>query len=139
MEAEHFAASWTREHRKDAAFRFYLGQSALAKQDYAAAASEFRGVVDLQPNNATALNNLAWASAQIKDPKAIEYAEKANRLAPNQPAVMDTLAMILVEKDRPAALEVLRAVAERHPDDAALANLVERTERLSNNHAFALG
>ncbi|KRA81326.1 adenylate/guanylate cyclase domain-containing protein [Altererythrobacter sp. Root672] len=48
-------------------------------------------------------------------------------------------AMILVEKDKPAALEVLRGVAERHPDDAALANLVERTERLSNNYAFILG
>ncbi|MBT2135011.1 adenylate/guanylate cyclase domain-containing protein [Croceibacterium sp. LX-88] len=48
-------------------------------------------------------------------------------------------AMILVEKDRPAALEVLRRIAEKHPDDAALANLVERTERLSNNYAFALG
>jgi adenylate cyclase len=48
-------------------------------------------------------------------------------------------AMILVEKDRPAALEVIRAVADRHPDDAALANLVERTERLTTNHAFILG
>ena len=48
-------------------------------------------------------------------------------------------AMILVESDRAAALEVLRAVSDRHPDDAALANLVERTERLSGNHAFVLG
>ena len=48
-------------------------------------------------------------------------------------------AMILVEKDRPAALEVIRRVAESHPDDAALANLVERTERLTHNHAFVLG
>lgn len=48
-------------------------------------------------------------------------------------------AMILVEKDRAAALEVIRAVADRHPDDAALANLVERTERLTTNHAFILG
>jgi adenylate cyclase len=47
--------------------------------------------------------------------------------------------MILVENDRPAALEVIRRVADRHPDDAALANLVERTERLTNNHAFVLG
>ena len=48
-------------------------------------------------------------------------------------------AMILVEKDRTAALEVIRAVAEKHPDDAALANLVERTERLTTHHAFVLG
>jgi adenylate cyclase len=48
-------------------------------------------------------------------------------------------AMILVESDRPGALEVIRGVAERHPDDAALANLVERTERLTTNYAFVLG
>jgi len=48
-------------------------------------------------------------------------------------------AMILVENDRTAALEVLNQVADKHPDDAALANLVERTERLSGNQAFVLG
>lgn len=48
-------------------------------------------------------------------------------------------AMILVENDRPAALEVIRRLSEEHPDDAALANLLERTERLTNNHAFVLG
>jgi len=48
-------------------------------------------------------------------------------------------AMTLVENDRPAALEVLARLAEKHPDDAALANLLERTERLTPNHAFVLG
>jgi putative PEP-CTERM system TPR-repeat lipoprotein len=120
-EAERFAASWTREHPKDATFRLYLGQAALAKQDYATAAREFRAVVDLQPNNTTALNNLAWASAQIKDPKAIEYAEKANRLAPNQPAIMDTLGMLLVEKgDTERGLQLLRDAIKVSPSTPAL-------------------
>ena len=120
-EAERFAASWTREHPKDATFRLYLGQAALAKQDYATAAREFRAVVDLQPNNTTALNNLAWASAQIKDPKAIEYAEKANRLAPNQPAIMDTLGMLLVEKgDTERGLPLLRDAIKVSPSTPAL-------------------
>jgi predicted Zn-dependent protease len=44
------------------------------------------------------LNNLAWVAGQMKDPKAIEYAEKANKLAPNQPALMDTLAVLLMDK-----------------------------------------
>ena len=46
-------------------------------------------------------------------------------------------AMILVDSDRPAALEVIRKLTEKHPDDAALANLLERTERAT--HAFVLG
>jgi tetratricopeptide (TPR) repeat protein len=39
------------------------------------------------------LNNMAWVAGQLKDPKAIEYAEKANKLAPDQPALLDTLAV----------------------------------------------
>jgi adenylate cyclase len=45
-------------------------------------------------------------------------------------------AMILVDSDRQAALEVIRRLTEKHPDDAALANLLERTEHLT--HAFVL-
>jgi predicted Zn-dependent protease len=63
----------------------------------------------LQPNNALILNNLAWSSGQIKAPEALEYAEKANQLAPNQPAFMDTLAMLLAEKGESSkAIELLR-------------------------------
>jgi predicted Zn-dependent protease len=77
--------------------------------------------VDLQPNNATALNNLAWVSAQLKDPKAIDYAEKANRLAPNQPSIMDTLAMLLVEKgDTSRAIQLLRDAVKLAPSEPAL-------------------
>lgn len=125
-EADLFAASWTRDHPKDAAFRAHLGQGALVKQDYATAAREYRSVVELQPNNATALNNLAWASAQIKDPKAIEYAEKANRLAPNQPAIMDTLGMLLIEKgDTARGLQLLRDAIKISSSPAHRLNLAK--------------
>ena len=40
-------------------------------------------------------------------------------------------AMILIETDRAAALEVIAALADKYPDDAALANLLERTRNLS--------
>jgi adenylate cyclase len=46
-------------------------------------------------------------------------------------------AMALVDNDRPAGLQVIRRLAGKHRDDAALANLVERTEHLT--HAFVLG
>ena len=55
-------------------------------------------MLESQPNNVLALNNLAWVSGQLKDPKALEYAEKADKLAPNNPAILDTLGMLLVEK-----------------------------------------
>ena len=48
-------------------------------------------------------------------------------------------AMILIESDREAAIAVLSGLHARHPDDKALANLLERTRHLSAGNAFILG
>lgn len=96
-EADKFADSWLKNHAKDALFRLYLAEQAGARKDFAAAAKLYRVMLDAQPDNPAILNNMAWVSSQLKDPKAVEFAEKANKLAPNQPAIMDTLAVILSE------------------------------------------
>ena len=62
------------------------------------------------------LNNFAWTAGKLNDPRALEYAEKANRLAPNQAPVMDTLGVLLVEKgDANRGVELLRKAAELSP------------------------
>lgn len=96
-EADKFADSWLKNHAKDALFRLYLAEQAGARKDFAAAAKLYRVMLDAQPDNPAILNNMAWVSSQMKDPKAVDFAEKANKLAPNQPAIMDTLAVILSE------------------------------------------
>lgn len=97
-EAERFSAQWQKEHPKDAAYAFYLGDLAFARQDYPSAEKHYTAVVRLQANNAVALNNLAWVSAQLKRDGAIAYAEKALALAPDQPTFLDTLATLRSEK-----------------------------------------
>jgi len=73
------------------------------------------------PNDAIALNNLAWVSRQLKDPKALEYAEKANELAPDNAGILDTLTELLLD-----AGEVKRAIESQQravalaPDNADL-------------------
>lgn len=120
-EAEQFAASWTKDHPKDSTFRLYLSDAAIAKRDYARAAREYRAVLDIQPNNAMVLNNLAWVSGQLKDPKALEYAEKADKLAPNQPSILDTLGTLLVEKgNTQRGLELLQAAAKLAPTSPSI-------------------
>ena len=49
-----------------------------------------------------ALNNLAAAYQKQQDPHALEYAEKAHKLAPENPAILDTLGWIWVERDSAA-------------------------------------
>ena len=90
-EADKTANEWLKAHPKDVAFRLYLGESATIRKDYPSAAKYYRSALDLQPENARALNNLAWVLGQMKSPQAIEYAEKANKLAPNQPALRNCL------------------------------------------------
>jgi putative PEP-CTERM system TPR-repeat lipoprotein len=115
-EADKFAETWLKEHAKDARFRLYLAEQASARKDYAGAARHYRVLLEAQPDNAAVLNNLAWVAGQLKDPKAIDYAEKANKLAPDQPALMDTLAVLLVDKgDNTRAMELFKKALELAP------------------------
>jgi len=120
-EADRFADSWLRDHAKDAQFRLYLAEAATARKDYASASKHYRVLLEAQPDNPKLLNNLAWASAQNKDPKAIEYAEKAYKLAPDQPAIIDTLGGLLFEKgDTARGLELMQQAASLAPQSAAI-------------------
>lgn len=96
-DAARWSAEWMRTHPKNAAFPFYLGDRALASTDLQEARQQFARVAELEPENAAAFNNLAWVKARLKQPGALVDAEKANTLAPNEPAFMDTWAMLLSE------------------------------------------
>lgn len=99
-EAAAFAARWIAEHADDSAFLVYLGDRALAAGDHAQAELRYAAALRLKPDEPSVLNNLAWVTLQLRKPGAIEMAEKLNRLAPNQPAFMDTLAMALAADKR---------------------------------------
>ncbi|OQW87955.1 MAG: hypothetical protein BWK72_11135 [Rhodoferax ferrireducens] len=117
-EAEKFSATWQREQPKDASFLLYLGDGAIASKDYAGAEKLYSRVTQLQPDKAVAFNNLAWVTARLNKDGAIALAEKANALAPNQPAFMDTLAVLLSDKGEYAkALEVQTKVVNLQPQN----------------------
>ena len=98
-DAEKFSAAWLKDHPKDVVYPFYLGDLAIARKDYASAEKYYGSVAKLQPNNAAALNNLAWVTGQLNKPGALAIAESALKLAPTQPAFMDTLAGLLADKN----------------------------------------
>ena len=118
-EAEAFAKGWIKEHPLDAAFRSYLGDTALARQEFQRAETEYLAVLKLQPHDATVLNNLAWLTYTLKKPGALAYAERANALQPGQPAFMDTLAIILGDSGQAGkALEIEQKAVALQPDHA---------------------
>ncbi|MBK1682292.1 XrtA/PEP-CTERM system TPR-repeat protein PrsT [Rhodoferax fermentans] len=117
-EAEKFSATWQRDQPKDTVFLLYLGDGAISRKDYSGAEKLYTRVTQLQPNNAVAFNNLAWVTARLNKDGAIALAEKANALAPNQPALMDTLAELLSDKgDYAKALEVQTKVVTLQPEN----------------------
>lgn len=118
-EADKLAATWQNDNPKDGAFLLYLGDRAIARKDFGSAEKNYATVIKLQPNNAIAYNNLAWVTGRLNKEGAIAYAEKANTLAPNQPAFMDTLAMLLSDKgDYAKAVELQSKALALQPQNA---------------------
>lgn len=95
-EATSTADSWIKAHPNDQAFRLFVADVANKRKDYATAVTHYRAILATAPKNPAMLNNLAWSLGQLHDPKAITYAEEANKLAPNQPAIMETLGSLYV-------------------------------------------
>jgi putative PEP-CTERM system TPR-repeat lipoprotein len=98
-EANSRMSQWLKEHPMDDTARLYFANTSMmavkSKQPYI---EQLQIILKNAPNNAVVLNNLAWAYAEEKDPRAQEYAEKAYKLAESSPDIMDTLGWILIEK-----------------------------------------
>jgi len=120
-EAERLAADWQREQPKDPGFRYYLGDLALARNEFAVAENHYRAVVELQPNNALALNNIAWLMVKQGKAGAVPLADKASRLLPDSAQLLDTLATALAADNQlPRAIETQKRAVQQDPKDAGL-------------------
>ena len=126
-EADRFAADWTRQHPKDVEFLAYLGDSAISKKDFEGAERQYQAALRLQPDSPSLLNNMAWIEGQLQRDDALDFAQKANRLAPNQPDVMDTLAVLLgAHNQLPQAVAIeSKAVSMRPADPKFRLNLAK--------------
>lgn len=137
-DADRLAGSWVKDHPRDIAFRYYLGDAALARKDFSAAEAHYRTVLEVQPAHALAMNNVAWLMAQQKRPGALALAEKANELLPNRPPLMDTLAYVLaLEKQPQRALELQRKAIALAPESHGLRLTLARIHLEAGDRAQA--
>ena len=113
--------AWLNAHPADTETRLYLAQSAMNRNDYALANQNFAVLAQKYPNNLLILNNYAFSLQNVKDPRALDYAERANKVAPDNPAVMDTLAGILMAQGKPQrAVQLLQQAQSKAPDNAEI-------------------
>jgi putative PEP-CTERM system TPR-repeat lipoprotein len=114
-EGERRLLGWIAEKPDDPgaiALRLYLSDVYIASGRYPLAAGQLQAVLQRQPGNISALNNLAWAYQNDKDSRALPTAEKAWSLAPDSAAVLDTLGWVLLEQGNTTrALPLLQKAA----------------------------
>lgn len=83
--------------------------------------STYRKIVDGQPNNVTALNNLAWQQYQSNEIKSAQLnIEKALALAPDNANILESYGVILVaNKHYELAIEILSNVINKGSMDVS--------------------
>lgn len=109
-------AKWLKENPDDFAMRFYVAESSLKRGQYKDAIAHYEWLQQRQPDNILVVNNLAWAYSQVKDARALEFAERAYKLAPNDPSAVDTLGWLLVEQGNAArGIELLQTAVKVAP------------------------
>jgi putative PEP-CTERM system TPR-repeat lipoprotein len=116
-EAETLLAEWTSRHPEDRPALLALADlySRSGKRDESLSA--YRRVLALDPSNVAALNQLAWEVRKTDPKQAVELAERAVARASDDPTVVDTLAMALLEEGRyHQALEMNDRVIRLVPD-----------------------
>jgi len=118
-EAAQVVAKWMKDKPQDMTVRLYLADRALLNKDYKTAEPLLRTAAEKLPDNPTVLNNYAWTLTQLNDPKGLEYAERAHRLAPGDADVMNTYGVALMRTGKTAqGVEMLRKSAELAPGSA---------------------
>ncbi|WP_083941344.1 XrtA/PEP-CTERM system TPR-repeat protein PrsT [Pseudoduganella violaceinigra] len=114
--AEQQMQAWLEQHADDQPTRLYHASHLLQRLEFSAARREYDLILQRDPDNVVALNDLAWALLQMNDGEAARPAERAYRLAPGNPAVADTLAWILAETGKPArALPLFKKALDSAP------------------------
>ena len=78
-------------------------------------------MLEVQPENALAMNNVAWLLASQGKPGAVAMAEKANELLPNRAPIVDTLASALAADNQlPKAIEAQKRAIALEPKDPGM-------------------
>ncbi len=91
-------AEWQERHPNDVRAAVQAAQAYLALGSEAQATDAYEKALKIAPAEPTVLNNLAWLSRKTNPKRALELAEKANSLRPNDAGITDTLGSLLVEQ-----------------------------------------
>lgn len=87
-------SDWIKKNPKDIKTKIILSTAHQSVGDLSAAGNILESIIEVQPENPIALNNLSWIYYEQKDKRAINLAEKAHKLLPQAGAITDTYGWI---------------------------------------------
>jgi putative PEP-CTERM system TPR-repeat lipoprotein len=115
-EADARARHWITNRPADRDVRLFFADVMLRRGNYAEAKDHYLIAENAKLNDAAVLNNLAWTMLHTNDGRARDYAERAFKLNPEDPAILDTLGWILTQAGELArGIELLQLSVTRAP------------------------
>lgn len=112
---------WLSDHGGDLTVQLHLAGAYLALDREKDALRLYRAVVKTHPGHIPALNNLAWLTRNDDLDQAIGYAQQAYVLLPDDPAVLDTLGMLLLKRgEAERGYDLIQQAAVAYPENAEL-------------------
>ncbi|MDR5867669.1 tetratricopeptide repeat protein [Halomonas koreensis] len=129
-EADALLDSRLDRHPDDARLRYLRAMRAYQDGDLAGLEADLRAIIARDPDNANALNALGYTLAdediEGRLDEARELIERAHALAPDNPAILDSLGWVRYRQGDPeAALPWLERAWEAMPDQEVAAHLIE--------------
>jgi cellulose synthase operon protein C len=95
-------------------FMLQVSELLLTRKDWKETVAVVNQVLKVSKNNTAALNNAAVAMHQLKEVRAVELAQRAYELEPNNFVIQDTLGLILLEQGKVTeALVLLKSAASK--------------------------
>ncbi len=118
--ADTMLSEWIAKHPDDVGARTAYAETKLGNDD-AAAVAQYRAILKAQPYDLAALNNLGWLLLQDDPKQALTYAERAAKIAPNAPDVLDTLGWTKYQlNDKRAALALIQRAHTANPQNGEI-------------------
>ena len=120
--------------------RLYLELAMLQQNtgNREAARGAYERTLELAPDNAVALNNLAWLIHEEEPERALELAEKAYNANPQAASIVDTYGWILFRNgELERSIEVLESAHEMAPEAMEIREHLATVHREAGNDARA--
>jgi len=136
--ADALAADWLNRNPNDVRVRYVVADAAIRNQNYRLAAEQYQLVLKSEPTKLAVLHNLGWVYERMNDPRALDVAETAYKIAPNDPGVLHNLGRLLVDAGKAnRAIELLGEARMRAPDSQLVRYHLARAYSKSGDNARA--